>query len=1478
MQNFILSSVKKFFKETLNLVIIFQLVVYPFVSTANIPSVTKKEQESLEQASQFNKAHVQSLRELIFDTAETNRDYYENHPLDTFAILQQKVHYNSLVLPQKEKQLEQLQSQHEEMKKRLNNLESQNSEIEANLILAETQDSESVKIGELEGKQIKTQELIDQQEDQIEKKEKEISIKIGELEGEQIKIQELIDQQEDQIEKKEKEISIQTTQVNKLKQKKITDRRQARHFLVEVFEDTAEKDLKAVLAHPNQIAIAPLVLEDRAKFNGSIYKNETQKRLSFRLSYKGQTLNSFPQNIEWLAFFDNFLIFLEASKVSSQKALISFIDLKYFEEAIGHTALPVFYIPLHFKKIGLTKSAVLSPQNLSLTEDKKLILDNLSLSLAQINYLSQLQQISFNITVSLLDPETAQTSQKYLKEIVNNFEQSMEKSAFLEEPQAQNISLDTKKLVLLLLENRRKIGSAKNTSGNYGKLNKLSTSLSFLKEENETVSEFKNSLIADTSFQANIESISNQVNQQKKFYHRFFLFLNHISRPQPLGAPKIEKALGLIANSVSLKNDSIQNRFLAFKSAVSHFLHKPSQHRALTTGVLIGAGMIASPEFANYSLIALETMGQWLTNWVELFTITTQNSFEWIRNSDGEWISSDGIYNAYLEGDKPVHLMEGLIALFSIGIGFIGTLHLSVNFHDMVKHLRSQKNQLRQKKVTGLLKQFKSLKNNFINYIEKNHTEFIHNLSNAENKKLGLPITIKLGLNQIKSRQILKTVSNLDSLYSILESDKNLSLEINSQTEDQYIALELKSSKEQNQSLSDNQVSISLTHNNTEVERTFTLSEGELKYLLDSSAEKINPDLPLEIELSGKDSHISGFLQNADFTLKDHEKVNKILTEIERKTGKALISSDDFLSELEIKTLKQATAHLLVGYSSWAKTFRFLGLSWNWFFFSRSIYITPVTLMKILYYSQYFKTIHEDSHIATLWNGGKESRFNRLWSLNITHQEMSSKNLKDFESQMIQIEKLFLKEAEAQAYLELVKLAGETPTEIKILSKGSNSLKIHDIKDQRLRAFYGIYKRELFQAVMQDYLLDLTDSKENNINDGKLKLKSLERFIANDVFFEKKPSQTEIRQRVERVAQKRQIAQESLQAVDNLMTGLLKRISTMSEESSKKDLDPKQNLQMERFDTAKKLLNDPEAVSRATRQQMASFVIDKPLEVFFTFLFLAGVDQGILQILHDKPFTEEAWFHLSRYAIWSGFFTGVIMDILGGVWLKVQMDSRLDATQGFDVIPSKIAVKKRLGFLKWLKTQFMSEDNTLWENYKFSWKIVISNLPAAFLTFGIVHFATLGRFDLELFISIYLILLFPFLGLQFKIENTFEKSANWSLKELIKGGLDLKGKDRRFLSHPAIQKIKVKESGKLRIWFNFWYAFLYQNPVGNMQDIFQSINTSLGSRGFARMFFSGGLPTEYWANFMDFLENKEILSSDFAEKCKSIFTNNRTDI
>ena len=472
-------SLKALLKQILNLIIIFQLAIYPVSSTAD--PLTEKEEKNLQTAKQFNERHVQSLRDFIFNSEDTIEEYYKSHPLDVFGLLKQKIHYKHPKLSKQEKVLENLSGS-------LSKLSVKAMEVLGEIIVSSALDlplimdgnTDDSKLNKLLNK-LKTEGLTKNELDQLKVEleglsPEETRLTKDELDGLKDEIESLAEKTEDQTNR-------QKSRVGKLQQKKIKDPIKARHLFVEIFEDTEEKALQAVLVHPSQRAIAPLVVEDKSKYKGSVYKNRTGKRLSFSLSYQGKKLHSFPQNIEWLAFFNDYLVFLEASKVSNEKALISFIDLKYFEKAIGRTALPLFYIPLHFQKTALTPEAILSPKDLSLTDSKKLSLGGLTLSIEQINHLSQLQQMSFNVTVALLDPASAAMSQKFLREIVNNFEQSLTDSKNLESSEAKNISLDTKQLVLRLLENRRQIGSPKDTSGRYGALNKLSTSLSLLQEK-----------------------------------------------------------------------------------------------------------------------------------------------------------------------------------------------------------------------------------------------------------------------------------------------------------------------------------------------------------------------------------------------------------------------------------------------------------------------------------------------------------------------------------------------------------------------------------------------------------------------------------------------------------------------------------------------------------------------------------------------------------------------------------------------------------------------------------------------------------------------------------------------------------------------------------------------------------------------------------------------------------------------------------
>ena len=1402
---------KKFFsfflRQILNFLLIFQLSVYP--AYANLGKKTTP----IEKAEDFNQKHVESLRSFIFGNKK-NETYYRNHPLDVFSLLGQSHRDFNL-----EKQISELNKKISELKS--NGLESEALENQEN---------------RLRFRISKGQDL----ETQINKLESAVS----RLEKRQ---------------RKAKNINLENLFVEVIDAKvKQSSKEPA---------ETANLKVTTVLAHPSRQFAAGKVLTEnlKEKLNPhSVYINNSGERTSFRLSYHNQVVQTFPQNIEWLVFFGDYLVFLEAPKVSRLKALLSFIDLRYFEKAIGKTGLPLFQIPIHYKTTGMNPSSFLTPEVLTVkesTEGESLLqINNLELSERQIQFLSSLWQLNFNTTVSLLKGDNSQIAQAYLKEIIDNYLENLSGPDFALDPAAQKISLDTKQMTLKLLENRRKIGSAENLSGNYGQLNKLSIQLD---DKSKTFQEFKDNLVQDRSFQAEVSKTYQRLSQKRSFLNRHFAFLNYLTTPQPLGSPEITKSLGLIANSVSLKKDTVKNRFEAFKEGLSQFLYPKKNRLILSSSVLLGAGAIAPAEVSNLALFAVSSVSDWIAKVGELISVTGNSSFA--------WVNPDTIYQTYFKGNSFSHFLTGLTALFGATLFTIGAFHFSINTGYLIKNVKLEPVDESQNKVRQKFSQF-------ISYMSRSRSDFFQALGNAEKKKLGVEASI--GFDGVDTHFLFRTTNNLSYLYQALDSSEtSLSLEFILKKGEVTTVLDFIKKTEASQSDLNPENQITLKVNGSSAVFINIDPETKLKTFFDAETNKLASDISLSLDLSGEDLHISGVLQNTEFTNSENLKVENLLKEIqkENKKRRSLLKEKEPLSENEIRTLSQALGELSLGYSSWSKTFGFLGLSWNWFFIGRHVATRPVLLPKVLYYSKYFKT-RTEGHIPSVYNGGKQNRFTR----SLSQVQLGFKNMKEFEEHVKEIEKAILKEVNAQAYLAVVKEAGaESKADLTALSPDLN---VRDIESKKLKIFYGLYQRELFEKSVRAYLYQkeggsaIFDSKTLlNQSDSQLKKEKLREFIENPDTL-KTLASNKIRNLVELTAKEQNIAQKSRLAADNLITGFLKRVNLALENTAKNHLDPKVSPQMKRSAASKKLLNDPESLARATRQQITYFMIDKPIEVLYIFIFLAGVDQGVLKILHNQAFTEEAWFHLGRYAIWGSFFADLVLEVLGGVWMKTQMDARLEETQGFDILPNKEEVQK--GFLSWIKKQFLSKDNSWWENQKYAIKIAYANLLPATILMGIVWTATLGRFDIELFLAAYMIyVVTPFEGLQFKIENAFEKATGYAYKNLIEKGVDLSKKDKKLIFHPKIREYHLKESFKLRRKINYILALLYNNPVENILEIFSATHTSIGSFGLVRLLTPGTeLPTQYWSNFMSFLESKEILPSDLAEKCKSIFTNNRPDI
>jgi len=1398
---FFKQNVRKVFRFILNSLLVFQLSVYPAFATGSSRSDSSASRQNALNSAKKFNGQVRSLRNILFGKKPYG-EYYRNHPLDAFGLLGQ-THRLSL-----------LEQERDNLSQRIKEITDQ---LEA--------DPENTDLS-----------TVDKRELRAELRSAERALKILER-------------------------RVQKTKAIKLE-----------NLMIEITADMAETEtVKAVLAHPSRQALAIEVLPESLKDklnNSPVFVTSSKETNSFRLRFHDQVIQTFPQNFEWMVFFGDHLVFLEAPKVGESKALLSFIDLRYFEKAIGKTALPIFQIPLDYEASSLSPENILNPESLKVektTDEAVLKINVLSISESQLNFLSSLQQLNFNTTVSLLQGSTPATT-KYLKAIINNYTGTLQEGEGASQQTIQQISRDTQRMVSKLLEKRGQVGSAQDLSGNYGLLNNKLNAL--LEDNTKTARDFKESLKQDQAFQAEVSKTYAQVAFKRSFWNRYFAFLNHITRPQPLGAPTITSSLAMIANSVSLEGDTVTGRFQKFKEALSQFLYPQKNRLAISSAVLVGAGAVATQQNTDLAFMALNSLSTWTGQFGELISVTADSGLSWVSNPYG-------IYEAYFKGNNFSYFLKGITALFGVTLFTLGAFHFSINTAHVLKNLRSESTEEHQNKVRQKM-------NQFISYMRESRTSFYEALANAEKKKLGVDASI--GFYGTDTHFVFRTANNLGRFYESLNSTDPLKLKMTVQKAGVTTILDFTKQKEESsqqteessqqteessqQTEVDLENRISLKVNGSQAVFINTDPDISLKAFMDPETQKLLPDVSLSLDFEGEGLSVQGLLQTKEFSAEENKRIQSILYEIQAKKSSPE-TDKEALSETEIQTLSQAIGELSLGYSSWAKTFQFLGLSWNWFFIGRHIATRPVLLPKILYYSKYFQTSREGLK-PSFFNGGRQNRISRT----LTQIQEGFKNTKEFEKRVGEIERAFLKEVKAQTYLATVRESKDAE-----LTALGPHLDTRELKSKRLKVFYGIYERELFEETLRAYLSQSSEGlfgSSDGVSDYQLKKEQIKAFVEDP---EKLKVPDDIEQMVVKVAQEKDIAEKTRQATDHLIRGFLKRVAQSLEERAQNNLNSGRSLQIQRAEDSNRLLKDPESLARATRQQITHFMIDKTIETLYTFIFLAGVDQGILKILHDQAFTEEAWFHLGRYSIWAGFFSGLVLDVLAGMWLKTQMDSRLEQTEGFDNLPNEKEAEK--GYLSWLMKQFFDKkDNSWWDNQKFAIKLAYANLLPATVNVALIWAVTLGRFDIELFLAGYMVyFVTPFMGLGFKLENAYEKSAQYAYRKLIENGLKLGGEDKKYLSHPDVQKYYMKESSKLRRRFNYGHALIYDNPIGNLIQIFSATSTALGSFSLVRIFTPGTeLPTQYWSNFMDFLEGKQILSEDFAEKCKSIFTNNRPDI
>lgn len=1290
---------------------------------------------------------------------------------------------------------------------------------------------------------------------------------------------------------------------------------------------------------------------------------------TFELSAQGKKLHSFQNNVNSVAVIGQYLVFLEPSRAMGEHGVLnlSFIDLEYFESAIGKTVLPIFRVPLEIGDLARQPEKL----NLRATEQGIEIGDR-KISPQVFEFWSHQQQMPFNLMVSLTDPQTYKTSAPLVVELLESWNAAMEDQAKSMDAQFESagITFDTMRkfqatqleelklraqvgapaaggprenlikakeelelealasLDKIILENNGEVGvielsdyptplaqdARTATAMRLQAAKSLNGQISDdLKAHTSKVKQFGKELIADANFQNAMQSFNQTIAKQRKLSNRISALWTRMTVPQPLGAPKIQQALGMIAASVyhrdSQANEGLEPAAMA-KEGIARLLATGKGKVGLA--VLVGGGLAAiyPAEAGQFSYQAIEgirtsmdaVMG-WGSNWAYLASETWTKSWA--------FVSGQALVSAYWVGDNFSHLMTGLSALMGGLLLAAGGMHVIVNTTAFVKSMVKGGWKAHRQEGLNWLKQ---LKHSFIQYMNEDKKAFYDSLARAEAKKRGLELEISGRAGGPGFKGIFQDAAlNDHSILSKAELEHS-QLEIELRTADgrnkvkgilhsrgdrhhpNYTDADIKARAW-------NQFDLTLADGH-KLSRALQVTEGDTDRLFTDE----NLEAGLLATVKSERGEMAARLQNTNWTASEKAELDQIMHALEegdRQTAATmeklaqvpLIGRFFQKSDGQIRTLGKALAHFFIGYSSWTHSTRLFGKIWNPWFLIRNIAFRPRAWMTMLAYPNYFNRAvfgAKEGHFASYYNGGTRSILElNLWK-KIGGFVIGDKDVKhfldelnEFEKEVIPVEQTMHAAAMRAAFLKFVEQGADDPDVARALRKGAivdpmdsrlnNSGFIRngmrsigqavfgtgsssDKLDKKLSVYLKAYFTRLYDDSMDAYFRKALGPAAEGLSTRELKILAIEKEI------DLKISDEDAMNIVREVEAKGEAAAYASQTANDFFGGLWERIKQTHMFKVRKALDPSHNYSLNRYKTAEIQMNNPEAMARATRQYLVSLVVDKPMELLFLLVFLAGVDQGIMKPLHDSMFSENSLFHMGRMPFWNGYFTGIMIALLADVWMKIQMDARLDQQGGFDDVADLTDAKK--GYLAYYRKGFLAKDNTWWSNQKFEVKLSLANMPAYFLTALITNLTFLGRFDLDAFATVYKSILFPTGGLAFKLENAFEKSTGYVLGRVpVKYHVD-----------PRVREYRNKAIGKLRFKYNIVYK-AYENVVSSLLGNFFAITTDkLGPRSFLRQIYGGYIPTELVVN--NVLRPVGRLGGVFetvASGCEVFLTNKHTD-
>ncbi|MCB0393710.1 MAG: hypothetical protein KDD25_04090, partial [Bdellovibrionales bacterium] len=385
-----------------------------------------------------------------------------------------------------------------------------------------------------------------------------------------------------------------------------------------------------------------------------------------QLIYKEEVIWQLGRPVATAFRYGKYLVFIDIEDVGKTEFSLKFVDLEFFQPAIGkkNTGLGVFQLPVKLE----------TPlENLSLKEGRVAINDT-EFSSDVFDYFSFLQAQTWNIQGNLLDGSTYEELGPLIESIWEEFESSQELVSEKVMNSVFSSGVEKEKLEEIKGHLKQRLLSAQNQAKADSKADRISISTDLTDE-----------LIAESDeAKAKIAETIRLHKSSRKLLGRIGLLWSKITTPRPMAARSITDSIAFVVSG--MKGPKGESAWKVREGALS-LAHHPLTKIGLAASAALVAGTFF-PESSIHFVEQILNLGSFTIDKLKAFNSEMFGLLKESFFSNG-LLNPKQIWQAYVvEGPFSHFLVANQILILKI-LKTFGITHLAVNIWDLVKDLKS---------------------------------------------------------------------------------------------------------------------------------------------------------------------------------------------------------------------------------------------------------------------------------------------------------------------------------------------------------------------------------------------------------------------------------------------------------------------------------------------------------------------------------------------------------------------------------------------------------------------------------------------------------------------------------------------------------------------------------------------------------------------------------------------------------------------